>query len=164
MEIFIQDKKMADFFEEVASELESSQNFIQLAVNYLLTDLTSLMKEKMLAFDELLITPENFSELIELVGNNEITSRTAKDILKIMIEKGGDPSLIMEEMGLRQVSDASFADKIAEEIIKENLSVVEDFKRGKTNALQFLIGQCMKKTKGSINPDILRKSLKNNIK
>ena len=159
----IKDKKFTDYFEEVISELKDKK-YIQLAVNYLLTDLQSLIKEKMLSFEEILITPENFAELIQLIGKNQITSRIGKDVLQIMIEKGGDPSLIIEERGLGQINSESIISNLAEEIIKENPLVIEDYKAGKETALQFLVGQGMKKTKGSINPEILTKILKEKIK
>jgi len=163
IEILISDKQAADYFEEVISELENKK-YTQLAVNYLLTDLQSLMKEKMLSFGEILITPENFAELIQLIGENQITSRTGKDVLRIMIEKGKDPSLIIEEGGLGQINDESAINNIVKQIIEENPLVIEDYKKGKETALQFLVGQGMKKTKGSINPEILKKSLLGFIK
>ena len=157
-EILVQDKRFADYFEEVISEL-GDKKYAQLAVNYFLTDLQSLMKEKMLVISEVLITPENFAEMIQLIGENQITSRVAKDVLRTMIEKGGDPSLIIEEKGLGQINDESVINNLAEEIIKENPLVIEDYKKGKETALQFLVGQGMKKTKGSVNPQILAKTL-----
>jgi len=158
IEILVQDKKFADYFEEVVSELEDKK-YIQLAVNYLLTDLQSLMKEKMLSFEEILITPENFAELIQLIGENKITSRSGKDVLRIMIEKGGDPSLIIDEGGLEQINDEKTINDLVMQIIEENPKVIEDYRKGKQMALQFLVGQAMKKTKGSVNPQILAKTL-----
>ncbi len=160
-EIFIRNKKFADYFEAVASEISGlcdvkTGSQIQLAANYLTTDLQSLMKEKMLSFDELLITPENFAELIAMIIKKEITSRTAKDILKIMSETGADPSLIADERNLRQISDESAIKELVERIINENFLVAEDYKKGKAAAGQFLIGQAIKKTKGTANPEVLK--------
>jgi aspartyl-tRNA(Asn)/glutamyl-tRNA(Gln) amidotransferase subunit B len=163
IEILIKDKKLSDYFEETISELENKK-YIQLAVNYLVTDLQSLMKEKMISFEEILIVPENFAELIELIGDGKITSRTGKDILQTMIEKGGDPSLIIEEKGLGQINDEISIKKLAQEIIAENKIVVEEYKNGKVTALQFLIGQAMKKTKGSASPEIFTKVIKEILK
>jgi aspartyl-tRNA(Asn)/glutamyl-tRNA(Gln) amidotransferase subunit B len=163
IEILIQDKNFADYFEKVVSELENNK-LIQLAVNYLLTDFQSLIKEKMLSYEEVLVTPENFAELINLIGKNRITSRVGKDVLRIMIEKGGDPSLIVEEKGLGQISDESAINDLVKQIIEENPLVIEDYKKGKKTAIQFLVGQGMKKTKGSVNPKILKRILKEKVK
>lgn len=163
IEILVQDKNLTDYFEEVISELEDKK-YTQLAVNYLLTDFQSLTKEKMLSFEEVLITPENFAELINMISRGEITSRVAKDVLRTMIEKGGDPSLIIEERGLKQINDESAINDLVRQIIEENPNVIEDYKKGKETALQFLMGQGIKKTKGRVNPEILKKVLKEKIK
>ena len=161
-EIFIRDKKFSDYFEEAISELKN-KNLIQLAVNYLTSDLQNLMKEKMLTFDELLVSPENFAELIVMINKNEINSRVAKDVLKIMVSKGGEPSVIVKELGLGQMNDESALIGVIEKIIAGNSAVVSDYKKGKEEAMQFLVGQGMRETKGSANPEILKKLLQEKI-
>ncbi len=163
MEIFIRDKKFADYFEAVASEIKEAQLF-SLITNYLVSDLQGLMKEKILSFDELLMTPENFAELINMIAKEEINSRAAKDVLRMMVERGGDPSVIVEELGLRQITDEAAINNLADKIISENPAVAEEYKKGKEASLQFLIGQGMKETKGSVNPETLKKALKQKLK
>ncbi len=77
-----------------------------------------------------------------------------------MFAKGGDPSQIIEEKELAQVSDEASIQKIAQEIISQNPKAVEDYKKGKENALQFLVGQVMATTKGAASPDVARTILK----
>ncbi|MBU1993034.1 Asp-tRNA(Asn)/Glu-tRNA(Gln) amidotransferase subunit GatB, partial [Patescibacteria group bacterium] len=153
----VRNKKLADYFEKIVSclclEIESPNGLIQLAANYLITDLAG----------DLTITPNNFAKLINMIAKGEITSRVAKDVLREMREKGGDPSIIISKKGLRQINDESAINELADKIIKENPKVAEDYKSGKENALQFLVGLGMKETKGAINPDILKKMLKNKI-
>ncbi|MFA4890585.1 MAG: Asp-tRNA(Asn)/Glu-tRNA(Gln) amidotransferase subunit GatB [Candidatus Paceibacterota bacterium] len=161
-EIFIRDKKFSDYFEETASELKNKE-LIQLAVNYLTSDLQNLMKEKMLTFGELLVSPENFAELIAIINEGKINSRVAKDVLKIMISRGGEPSAIVKELGLEQMNDESALMGVIEKIIADNPSVVSDYKKGKEVAMQFLVGQGMRETKGSANPEILKKLLQEKI-
>lgn len=176
VEIFVGDKKLADYFEEVFSEIrelpslktDKKGNLTEvklpnLVANYLISDLLGLMKEKMLSFDELLMTPENFAELMAMIGKGEINSRVAKDVLKIMVSKGGEPSAIVKELGLEQMSDESALAGAIEKIIAGNQSVVSDYKKGKEAAMQFLVGQGMKETKGSANPEILKKLLQEKI-
>ncbi len=169
-EFFINDKRFADFFEAVVSELKtldinsSEPDLISLAVNYLTSDLKSLVKEKMISFGEILLTPENFSELIGMIAGGEITSRVGKDVLRAMVEEGGDPSVIVDEKGLRQMGDEKSIEKLVDKIIRENPEEAKGYKDGKEALLQFLVGQGMKETKGSVNPKILGEMLKKRLK
>ncbi len=151
IEIIVSDKKFADYFDTIAKILDVKH--LILAANYLITDLAG----------DLTIAPAHFAELINMIARGEITSRMAKDALQEMVKKGGEPSVIINEKGLGQISDEPTINQLAEQIVKENPAVVEDFKKGKETALQFLVGQGMKLTKGSINPDILKKALKQKI-
>lgn len=171
IEILVSDKNLADYFEKIASELiawlESEPSatgnrvteLINLAVNYLTTDLLGLMKEKELPVNELLITPENFSELIKMAADAKISSRGAKDILLEMFKTGEDPHILAEQMNLSQTSDEKELEEAAKKVIELNRQAAADFKKGKPNALQFLIGQMMKQTKGKANPQISAKLL-----
>ena len=167
-EILVKDKKFSDYFENVISELRNWQkiekvpqsklpSLIRSAVNYLEVDLLGLMKEKKKGINKVKITPENFAELITLLWKNEISSRTGKFILKEMFETGADPTYIIEEKNLKQVSDEKEIKEIIKKIIKDNPKAIEDYKRGKKNAIQFLIGQVMRETKGKMDPRITQK-------
>jgi len=175
IEIFIQNESLAVFFEETISELKnwmadkkiSEKSFpllIKLTTNYLISDLTGLISQKGIEFRDLKITPENLAELITIIGKQEISSRAAKDVLKIMFETGADPPHIIEEKGLKQISDSEYIENIAKEIIEKNQKVVLDYKKGKESALEFLVGKIMAETKGKADPikarEILKKILK----
>jgi len=171
-EIFIRDGKFADYFEKVAGELSRLNagcpdgELIPLAVNYLVTDLQSIMKGvgDGLSFENLSVSPKNFAKLIAMIKAGEIGSRAGKDVLKIMAEKGGDPSTIVDETGLRQTSGADAIDKLAEKIIAENPVEAEGYRNGKEALLQFLVGQGMKETKGSVNPKLFGEALEKKLK
>ncbi len=90
-----------------------------------------------------------------MAGAGEVSSRGAKDILIMMINDERSPKVIAEEKGLIQKSDEGHLQEIVAKIIAENAKSVEDFKAGKAAALQFLIGQGMKASKGSANPKVL---------
>lgn len=166
LELALDDGNFLNFIERSISELyawdqaHNKDELRKLALNYIASDLRGLVKEKELAWDELLATPENFAELIKMAHNSEITSRVAKDVLKIMVEEGLDPSQIVESRGLKQVNDTSELGKIVEEIIVASPEAVVDYKSGKGNALQFLVGQIMKKTRGSANPQVVSDLIK----
>jgi len=154
LDIFIQEKSIADFLEKTAEILKEA-SAVKLAVNYITSDLLGLMKDKEYSFAEIKITPENFAKLIEIVNDGSIISRVAKDVLALMLESDKDPEAIVKEKGLTQTSDEGVLSEVAKEIIEANPSAVVDYKAGKENALKFLLGQGMAKTKGSANPKML---------
>jgi len=159
LDIFIQEKGIADFLERVAEILKEAP-MVKLAVNYITSDLLGLMKDKEYSFREIKITPENFAKLIEIVSGGSINSRVAKDVLALMLNNGGDPETIVKEKGLMQTSDEGVLLEIAKEIVDANPDAVADYKVGKENALKFLLGQGMAKTKGSANPKVLESIFK----
>ncbi len=164
IEIFIRDKNLCDFFEEAASEV--GKDFVFLTANYITTDLIGLLKEKFIngQIRNIPITPFNFAELVKMIAENKVSSRAGKDILKIMFETGKGATAIIKEKGIEQMDDSQTIEILAKEIIVENPCVVEDYKKGKESALQFLIGQAMKKTKGGLNLEIFTQTIKNLIK
>ncbi|MEK7596383.1 MAG: Asp-tRNA(Asn)/Glu-tRNA(Gln) amidotransferase subunit GatB [Patescibacteria group bacterium] len=163
----VRDESAANFLERSVSELSEwakdsvleKKDLIKLAVNYITSDLQALIKEKEGSFSELLITPENFAELMKMIAKNEISSRGAKNILSEMFLSGGDPSEIAESGGLKQIGDESQLENSVKKVIDENPKAVADFKKGKQQSLQFLIGQIMRETKGAANPEIIRSLL-----
>jgi len=108
-------------------------------------------------------SPENFAEVILSVEDGRISSTIAKVILEEMFETGKNPSLIIKEKGLVQITDEGDLNSIVKEVISENQKAVEDFKKGKEASVQFMIGKLMEKTKGKANPDIVRKLLRDNL-
>lgn len=141
-------------FDEVLPKLKDDTEAIRLAVNYLTSDLINITEqesEEGYSFDA-----DNFANLMLMVKRGELSSRGAKDTLAIMMKEGGNPQEIAEKHGLFQKSNEGELVNIVEEIISENKDAVSEYKEGKENALQFLIGQGMKKTKGAANPQMLQ--------
>src|SRR6185369_18039358 len=91
--------------------------------------------------------------------NGELSSRGAKDTLAKMVEEGGNPKEIAEKLGVIQVHDENLIQSAVEKTIANNPKVIEDYKGGKTAALQFLVGQVMKDTKGAAKPDTVKELL-----
>jgi aspartyl-tRNA(Asn)/glutamyl-tRNA(Gln) amidotransferase subunit B len=173
--IFSEDKELANYFEETVSELrawikakEISENELikltKLTANYILTELQKLLYENKSLVADCKITPENFAEFITLIYEGRISSSSAQTILAEMFTTGGDPSNILEEKGLEQMSDEGEIEKIVETVIKNNSKSVEDYKKGKENAMKFLIGQTMKESKGKANPQMVGEMLKRKLK
>jgi len=157
VEIFVQNMLIGNYFESVISFFHNNLDMIKLASNYITSDILSHLKSKP---DVTLPAPVNISRLIEMITNGEISSRGAKDILEHMHGHDDDPMKIALEKGLLQKSDESELKAMIEKIIAENETVVAEYKQGKETALQYLIGQIMKASKGSANPQVVAKIFK----
>jgi aspartyl-tRNA(Asn)/glutamyl-tRNA(Gln) amidotransferase subunit B len=161
-EMLVSDTAMNDFFENTVSEMREDladsleEEAVSTAINYITSDLAGIMREKILGFEELLMTPENFADLMVLVKNGKISSRAAKDVLLEMVETGAEPHVIISEKGLEQTSDSSFLENAAKRAVSDNPKAVDDYRNGKEAALQFLVGMVMKETKGKSNPEAVR--------
>ncbi len=178
IEVFVQNKDLSEYFEQVVSEfrewMESKSNkninekeykeLAQVASNYIISDLLGLLNGMSVENEKFLITPENFAEFISLLYKKEITSKIGKIVLREMFEKGVDPSDVIKDRGLTKMDNENELGVIIDEIISKNLKAVEDFKNGKENSLQFLIGQAMGATKGKANPEILRQLFTKRLK
>jgi len=166
LERLVDDRGEAEFFEEFVSELKitgGGKEMVKLGVNYLDSDLVGIMKEEKATWDSLKITPENFAELITIVGSNKVSSRSAKDILREMFATGDDPGNIVERMDLTQIVDEGTIENIIKETIGENAAAVADFRKGKETAIRFLIGQSMAKLRGRGNPALVEKLLREHL-
>jgi len=174
VEVFVQNKDLGEYFENVMSELRrwirdvekkskvEEKEFFELArlcSNYMITDLQGLLKGASVEDENFLISPENFAEFVTLIYKGTLSSKIAKTVLQEMFSKGLDPSCVIEEKGLALISSQSEIEKIVKEIISQNPKPVEDYKKGKENALQFLVGKVMAKTKGRADPKVTRETL-----
>ncbi|TSC61508.1 MAG: aspartyl-tRNA(Asn)/glutamyl-tRNA (Gln) amidotransferase subunit B [Parcubacteria group bacterium Gr01-1014_48] len=160
IEVFVVDSNFALFFESVAKRLGDDKKKIALAVNYCTSDLVGLSHGEIKASLFERVTPAFFIALIEMISANELSSRGAKNILEIMHRDGGDPHEIALREGLLQRSNSSELEAIARQIMESNPSVVAEVKAGKAAALQFLVGQGMKASKGAANPALLQELFK----
>jgi aspartyl-tRNA(Asn)/glutamyl-tRNA(Gln) amidotransferase subunit B len=149
-----QDKGLASFFEEAVSEgmeLYNDKKIAKLTANYINTELKKYLDDKT-KLPDIKITAENFGELMSIVAQSKINSSAAQSVLEEMVKTGADPEHIIAEKNLAQVDDDGEIESIVKNIISNNPGPVEDYKKGKLNALQFLLGQIMKETKGKVNP------------
>jgi aspartyl-tRNA(Asn)/glutamyl-tRNA(Gln) amidotransferase subunit B len=159
IEVYVNDLTDGSFFEGIAKVLKDKEK-IKIASNYITSDLRSLQKEGV----KIGFTQENFVELINMVAENKISSRSAKDILNIMFTQNASPLQIATEKGMLQTSDEGAIKAIAEKIIGENPEAVASYKAGKENAIMSLVGKVIKESKGSANPQVVIEILKNLLK
>lgn len=169
---FAEVKQFASYYEEVVSEIMSEdigedekKKCLILAANYMVGGAREAMNQEgtdTAAFKEK-VAPENMADLIILILKGDLSSRMAKDILAEMHETGLDPREIIKRKGIKQVSDEDAVTEAVRAVMEENPKAVEDYKKGKQNALQFLFGQTMAKLKGQGNPEVIRRIFKKNL-
>ncbi len=181
--VFVESVDLDKYFESIVAGFAGETKKAKLATNYLLTDYLGLLKVNKSkdvsggADDTTSLfniksapSPASFAELISMIAAGEISSRGAKDTLALLVketlEKSGSDTVknisakaIAEKAGLLQKSNTADIAPIIEKIIADNASVVAEYKAGKAASLQFLIGQAMKATKGSANPEVVKKIL-----
>jgi len=157
--IVIADKNIADYFEEAVRYSGKAK----VVYNWLTGDIMSELNKTNSKISDYGCRPLYLSELIALIDNNTISGKMAKEILRESGEKKKSPLEIVEARGLRQISDQSELEAIAQKVINENEKSVGDYRSGKKNALMFLVGQVMRHTKGKANPamvnDVLKKKM-----
>jgi aspartyl-tRNA(Asn)/glutamyl-tRNA(Gln) amidotransferase subunit B len=158
IEVYVNNIAASGFFENVAAAL-SGEGDIQLASNYITSDLIGFSKAAGSEFVTGSLTAGNLASIVSMIKRGELSSRGAKDVLKLVFENGGEPEALAKEKGLVQKNDPAEIRKIAEEILKENPAIVEEYKAGKESRLQFFVGQGMKKSGGSVNPEKMKEIL-----
>lgn len=180
--ILTENKKLANYTEKVISELKdwlqnlpetsgteeeiwekNKKKLTKLVANWLVNNFLPIINEKRILINNTKVTAENFAEFITLVYQNKINSAAAQVILKEMVETGADPSHVMEDKDLGQMSSESDLTKIVENIIKNNPEHVTDYKNGKEALLKYFLGLIMRETKGKADPQTTEKLLKEEL-
>lgn len=149
--------KLAQYFDEVVDKCKSPKK----AVSFINTILMKHLKDELIDIDEQKVTADMMAELINLVEDGEISNNLAKgEIFEEMYETGKSPKKIVEEKGLKQVSDTGKIKEVCKKVISENKKTVEDIKNGKGKAFGFLVGRAMKEMKGQANPQVVNETLR----
>jgi aspartyl-tRNA(Asn)/glutamyl-tRNA(Gln) amidotransferase subunit B len=160
--IIVSNKNNAEYAEERFKAWPDKNK--KLVANWLIGPLAGMASSTNIAIHEVNIPAQNFLELIELVEKKQVISNlTGKTVLEEMARTGKPPSVIIQEKNLAQISDEKSLEKDIEEVIKDNPKSVESFKTGKENAIMFLVGQVMQRTKGKANPKVVQEILKRRL-
>ena len=146
----------ADYFEAVAVLGRCQPKNIS---NWLLGDITRIINEKNLILADTKLSTEKLADMLAMIETVEISTTAGKPVLEAIIFSDKTAADVVEEKGLRQMNDTGALEQVVSDILAANPKVVEDYRGGKTNALGFLVGQCMRASKGKGNPNILREML-----
>lgn len=153
-------KQRADFFDEaVALNLCDAKSI----ANWLLGDILKMLNDDKQELSDTALTPANLSKMIALIQDGTISGTAGKKVLNEILVKDVDPSVVVEQLGLAQISDTSALNAIVGSVLANNPKAVDDYKNGKTNVLGFLVGQCMKESKGQGNPAVLKEMVENTL-
>lgn len=126
--------------------------------------LVGILNDRSIAFSDAKVTPENFAELLSLFLARRINSTIAARILEQMVMIGGDPTTLLAEMGGEQVGAGDALSAAVDAALVAHPGPVADYRAGKTNSVQFLVGQVMKATKGAADPGVVRRMLEAHLR
>lgn len=135
----------------------------ELIANWICTELFGQLNRSNTDFADCPISPENLAGLVKLIDSKVISGKIAKTVFEEMFSTGGAPEAIVEQKGLKQISDSSEVEKIVDTVLSNNPSQVEEYKAGKTKVMGFLVGQVMKESKGQANPEMVNKLLREKL-
>lgn len=153
------DKALADLFEETTGAGAPAKA----AANWLTGEFLRLMKEGGLEAAQTKLEPKALADLIALVEKGTLNAPAAKQVFGKLFEAGGSPAEMVKALGLAQISDEDEIGGVVEEVIGEHPDAAENFRKGKEQALKFLVGQVMRKTRGRANPQLVNEVLRGRL-
>ena len=155
-EQLVAEQAVADYFEAAAKQTAYPKTLVGL----LTTEIFRLLPADSAAIP---ISPAHLARLADLLGEEKINSGTGKKLLGQLWEKDADPAVLAEEQNLWQISDESVLRPLAREAVEKNPRSVADYRKGKVQAIQALVGQCLRATGGQGNPQIIRRLLEQEL-
>ncbi len=153
--VICENKEIADFFEKAAHGHDAKK-----VANWLMGDFFAMLNKKRLDIAHSPICAEDLGALVELIQKGIISGKIAKDVFEIMSETGENPEKIVEEKGLKQVTDTAAIEAIIDNVIASNPDNVMAYKNGKTNLMGWFVGQTLKLSQGKANPAIVNQLVK----
>ena len=154
-EILVQDKEIADFFEDTLRDFDEPR----MVCNWITTEVFKNLRELGTTISQAKITPAHLAELLKMVAKKEISGTIAKSVLEEMFATGARAREVIARRGISFITDEKELENIARDVIERNPQSVADYLSGKEKALQFLIGQVMKETRGQADPELTRNVL-----
>ncbi len=147
----------AAYFEAVAKGRDA-----KLVANWLMGDLTAHANAAGESFSRLGVSEEQIGGVVDLISDGTISGKIAKDVLSIVVEEGGDPAQIVEERGLKQVTDTGAIEAVVDEVIAANPDKAAEVAE-KPKMIGWFVGQVMQKTGGKANPQAVNETLKRKL-
>ncbi len=155
--VLISEKAIADYFEKVAEGREA-----KLAANWVINDLLGALNKAGQDIESTPVSPEQLGSILDLIKEGTISGKIAKELFEIVFNEGGDPAVIVEERGMKQVTDTGAIEAAVDDIIAANPDKVEQVKQ-KPQMAGWFVGQVMKATGGKANPQAVQKLVKEKL-
>jgi len=157
--VLVSEKAIADYFETAAKDHDG-----KLTCNWITSELFGRLNKMGKSIEESPVKAESLGNLVELISNKTISGNIAKTVFEEMIKTGKEASDIVEEKGLRQVTDSGEIESMVDKVLSDNTDKVEEFRGGKEKLFGFFVGQTMKASKGKANPAMVNEILKKKLK
>lgn len=154
-EVISSSRNLAEFFEETSKNVSDTQ----LVANFFINDLLRRIDVENFESADLEFSTKELADYLKLIEDEKINDSTSRKLFRLMFEEGIEPISYVEENNLIQITDDSFIDELADEVLKENPEGVEEYLGGRDRVLGFMVGQVMKKSKGKANPQMANKIL-----
>ncbi|ASQ29137.1 Asp-tRNA(Asn)/Glu-tRNA(Gln) amidotransferase GatCAB subunit B [Borrelia miyamotoi] len=142
------DKNLIKYFEETAMYSSDPKR----VANWILSEVLSVLNDKEISILNFSLSPSYISELVEFIVSGKVSGKIAKEVFLEMLERNVSAAVIINEKNLEQISDESFIESIVIEVLNENPKSIELYKKGKSHAIRFMMGQIMSKASGKVNP------------
>ena len=156
--VLCENKETAEFFEKAAKGRDAKK-----VANWIMGDFFAMLNAKHLSLENSPVSAEQLGALVDLISDNTINGKTAKDVFAIMVETGKEPEIIVEENGWKQVTDTKAIEAIIDAVLESNPDNVVAYKGGKQNLMGWFVGQVMKQSKGTANPSLVNQILKEKL-
>jgi len=154
------DPNLSNFFEEVVVRSRNPK----LAANWIMGELSAFLNKENLSILETKVDSINLGNLLSRIEDSTISGKIAKEIFEEMWNSKKSPDEIIEEKGLKQVTDSSEIKKVINQVLEQNQSQLEQYKSGKEKLFGFFVGQVMKASRGKANPEQVNKLLEERLK
>lgn len=159
IDLLVEDKKMADYFEHIATQTKDPQT----ASSWIVGDLQAQLKEHHLSIEKCPVSAKHLIQLIELINAGDVSTKMAKDIFALMWETQKSPQQIVEEKNLKQISDPQILEDLIHKTLTQYPKQLKEYQEGRTKLFGFFVGQIMKATQGQAHPEKLATLLKKKL-
>jgi aspartyl-tRNA(Asn)/glutamyl-tRNA(Gln) amidotransferase subunit B len=163
-DVLVTQKPRADYFEQVVGgDDDKDGRNPKTVANWVINELLGQLNKQEQDIDDSPVSANQLGQLIDLIEDNTISGRIAKDVFEDMFATGKDPEKIVEDKGLKQITDTDALGQVVAQVLAENPVQVENYKGGKKKLLGYFVGQCMQKTKGKANPQQVNQLLREKL-
>ena len=156
--VLVVEIETAAYFEDVAKDRDP-----KIAANWVITNLFGALNKKGLSITESPVSAVNLGKLLDLISDETISGRIAKDVFEVMVEEGKDPDTIVEEKGLKQITDTGPIEAAIDQVMADNPGKVAEYRGGKDKLIGWFVGQVMQQTGGKANPAMLNELLRKKL-